>query len=86
MSSLEDRTKVLILTKSYRVSGEIALFKNERMTDYMVNAKSFIAVTAAKVSDHTGRSITTAPFLNVNCDSIEVIIPEESAAPAEGQE
>ena len=83
MSLLEDRTKVLILTKSYRISGEIALFRNERMTDYMVNAKSFIAVTAAEVNDHEGRLITAAPFLNVKCENIEVIVPDESAALAE---
>ena len=80
MDSKEDRTKVEILTKSYRLSGEIALFKDERLTDYMVNAKSFIAVTMAEIRDHAGRKILAAPFINVKCDNIEVIIPDETAA------
>ena len=79
MDLQEDRTKVVILTKSYRISGEIALYRNERLTDYMVNAKSFIAMTGAVINDHEGRRIMAAPFLNVKCDNIEVIIPEEKA-------
>ena len=86
MGLMEDKTKVLILTQSYRISREIALFRNERMTDYMVNAKSFIAVTTAEVKDHAGRLITAAPFLNVKCDNIEVIVPDETSTPAEEQE
>ena len=79
MDLQEDRTKVAILTKSYRISGEISLYRNERLTDYMVNAKSFIAMTGAEINDHAGRRIMAAPFLNVKCDNIEVIIPEEKA-------
>jgi hypothetical protein len=79
MSLMEDKTKVVILTNSYRISGEIALFRNERLTDYMVNAKSFLAVTTAEIRDHAGRKIMDAPFINVKCDNIEVIVPDEAA-------
>ena len=79
MSLKEDRTKVVILTNSYRISGEIALFRNERLTDYMVNAKSFLAVTMAEIRDHAGRKILAAPFINVKSDNIEVIVPDETA-------
>ena len=78
MDLQEDRTKVVILTKSYRISGEIALYRNERLTDYMVNAKSFIAMTGAEINDHEDRRIMAAPFINVKCDNIEVIVPDET--------
>ena len=86
MSVMEDRTRVLILTKSYRISGEIALFRHERMTDYMNNAKSFIAVTSAEVKDQAGDLVKTAPFLNVRCDNIEVVVPDETEASKDSEE
>lgn len=71
----EDRTKVLIITTSYRVTGEIALAVGSRLTDYIVEARQFIAVANAEVTDHSGREILTVPFLNVNRDHVELIVP-----------
>lgn len=79
MNNSADRVKVLILTKNYRIEGEIAHFKDARLTDYMVAAKLFLAVTDAKVMTPEGRELFTTSFLNVHRDSVEVILPAELA-------
>jgi hypothetical protein len=47
-----------------------------RITDYMVEAKKYFAVTNAEVWDLEGRKIHTAPFLNVNSAHVVVVAPE----------
>ncbi|OGA10736.1 MAG: hypothetical protein A3D95_08985 [Betaproteobacteria bacterium RIFCSPHIGHO2_12_FULL_69_13] len=73
----ETRTKVTILTSSYRIKGYIDLLPGARITDYMTEAKSFIAVTQAQVWELQvgGRPVATAPFIDVSCAHIEVIFP-----------
>ena len=39
-----NKTKVTILTGTYRIKGYIELMAGARVTDYMVEAKDFIAV------------------------------------------
>ena len=70
-------TKVTILTSTYRIRGYIDLVPGARITDYMTEAKDFIAVTNAEVWELTvgGRQVTSAPFINVSRDHIEVILP-----------
>ncbi len=72
------RTKVTILTGSYRIKGFIELLPGARVTDYMVEARGFIAVTDAEVWDLQlgGRQIIAAPFLNVSRDHIQVVTPQ----------
>jgi len=70
-----DRTKVVILTQEYRIEGEIALVAGARLTDWIIDANQFLAVTNAEVTDHVGREILSAPFLNVNKDRIEMLVP-----------
>jgi hypothetical protein len=69
------RTKVTILTGTYRIKGYIDLLPGARMTDYMTDAKSFIAVTDAEIWEVAGRQVLTAPFVDVNRDHIEIISP-----------
>ena len=76
MTKREDRTRVILLTENYRVTGEIHLVAGARLTDYLTEAKSFIAVTEAQVTDHSGREVLSAPFVNVNRDHVEVIVPD----------
>jgi hypothetical protein len=45
-----------------------------RVTDYMVEAKDFIAVTEAEVWE-LDRKIMTVPFLNVSRHHIQIITP-----------
>jgi hypothetical protein len=73
----EARTKVTILTGSYRIKGYIDLLPGSRVTDYMTGAKEFIAVTDAEVWELEigGRQLLVVPFLNVSRDHIQVIAP-----------
>lgn len=70
-------TKVTILTSSYRIKGYIDLVPGARITDFMAEAKDFIAVTQAEVSELqvAGRQILAAPFINVSREHIEIILP-----------
>jgi hypothetical protein len=72
-----NRTKVTIFTSSYRIKGYIDLIPGARMTDYMAEAKEFIAVTDAEVWELEigGRQLISAPFLNVSREHIQVIAP-----------
>ena len=79
MVTPDDKTKVIIITTCHRIIGMIAHFTNARLTDYMAEAKSFIAVTDAEVRDHSGSLILTTSFLNVRRDQIEVIMPADLA-------
>ena len=79
METPEDKTKVIILTACHRIIGKIAYFSNTRLTDYMAEAKSFIAVTDAEVWNHSGTLILTTSFLNLRRDQIEMIMPENLA-------
>ena len=79
MDTQAGKTKVIILTAHYRIFGEIAHFSDARLTDYMLEAKDFVAVTNAEVMDHNGRKILTTSFMNVQRDQIEIITPKELA-------
>ena len=71
-----NKTKVTILTGTYRIKGYIELMAGARVTDYMVEAKDFIAVTEAEVWEHGGdRKVMNAPFLNVSRHHIQIVTP-----------
>ena len=74
---MEERTRVTILTSTYRIKGFIELLPGARITDFMTEAREFIAVTNAEVWDLQvgGRQILTAPFINVSREHIEIILP-----------
>ena len=71
----ESKTRVSILTGTSRIKGNIDLLPGARVTDYMAEAKEFIAVTEAEVWEVVGRQVFTAPFINVNRDHIQIISP-----------
>jgi hypothetical protein len=76
MAENENRARVVILAGSYKIKGEIELVPGARITDYMVEAKAFFAVTNAEVWDLEGRKIFAAPFLNVSRSHVVVIAPD----------
>jgi len=78
MPENESRTRVTILTGSYRIKGFIDLLPGARVTDYMSEARGFIAVTDAEVWELQvgGRLMISAKFLNVSRDHIQVITPQ----------
>jgi hypothetical protein len=77
MAQAETRTKVTILTNTYRVRGYIDLLPGSRITDFVIQAKQFIAVTEAEVFEPElgGRQVLTAPFVDINRDHVQMIAP-----------
>lgn len=75
MENSENRIKVMILTGTYRVKGFIDIVPGARVTDYMVEAKDFIAVTDAEVRDLNDRHIMNTTFLNVSRQHVQIISP-----------
>lgn len=71
------KTRVTILTGTYRIRGYVDLLPNARLTDYMTEAKDFIALTDVEVWEPTlgGRQVFAAPFLNLRRDHIQIIAP-----------
>ena len=74
----ENRTKVTILTSTYRVNGYIELVPGARVTDYINDAKNFIAVTDAEVRAPEGRMVLQVPFLNLSRDQIVIVTPGDA--------
>ena len=73
-----NRTRVTILTGVYRITGYIDLIPGARVTDFMAEAKAFIAVVDAEVWElHLGgRQVLAAPFLNVSRDHVQIVVPK----------
>ena len=71
----ENVTKVTILTGTYRIKGYISLLPGARLTDFMAQSREFIAVTDVEVWEIIGRQVFSAPFINVNRDHIQIIVP-----------
>jgi Family of unknown function (DUF6812) len=71
------KTKVIILTKDFRVEGEIDLIQGARITDFMNSAHRFMVVTNAVVADHDGKELVRGEFIDVQVENIEIILPAE---------
>lgn len=76
MSEENAKTKVVILTRTYRIKGYIHLQPGARVTDYMIDSKDFMAVTHVEIWDLSGRLVMNSPFVNVSRDHIEIVVPE----------
>jgi hypothetical protein len=74
----EAKTKVIILTRSYRIKGHIHLQPGARVTDYMIDSKDFMALTDVEIWDRDGRLVMNAPFVNVSRNQVEIITPESA--------
>jgi hypothetical protein len=72
----DTKTRIVILAGSYRIKGEIELVPGARITDYMLDAKEFFAVTKAEIWDLEGRKILAAPFLNVSREQVVAVAPD----------
>ena len=73
----ETRTRITILTGTYRIKGYIDLLPGSRLTDFIVDAKSFVAVTDAEVWELSigGRQVLEAPFIDVSKEHIQIVMP-----------
>ncbi|MBE0612245.1 MAG: hypothetical protein IH604_01125 [Burkholderiales bacterium] len=77
MTTDENKTKVTILTGTYRVKGYIDLLPGARVTDYLTESKDFIAVTEAEVWELGNRHVLNAPFINVSLEHIQIVTPDQ---------
>lgn len=77
MSTDDSRTRVTILTGTYRIKGYIELLPGARITDYLVESKDFIALTEVEVWELGNRHVLNAPFINVSRDHIQIVTPED---------
>ena len=78
MAEENTHTKVIVLTKHYKISGSIDLMPGARLTDYIAAIRTFFAVTDAVVEDiATGKVVFKGEFVDVNRDNVEVIMPAE---------
>jgi len=75
MAANENKTKVTILTGSYRIRGYIDLLPGARVTDFMHESKDFVVVTDAEIyeTEASGRQILVAPFVDVNRNHIQIV-------------
>ncbi|MDZ4251646.1 MAG: hypothetical protein U1A72_03630 [Sulfuritalea sp.] len=75
MSSHENKTRVTILTGTYRIKGYIELLPGARVTDYMQESREFVAVMDAEIyeAEVAGRQVLMAPFIDVNRNHIQII-------------
>ena len=76
MATDDMKTRVIILTESYRITGRIDLVPGARVTDFLHEARAFIALTDAEVWETGGRKVLSAPFVNVSRDHIQLVTPE----------
>ena len=75
MGMHDNKTRVTLLTGSYRIKGYIDLIPGARVTDFMQEAKEFVVVMDAEVyqAGVAGQQVLTAPFINVNRNHIEIV-------------
>jgi hypothetical protein len=78
MADESSRTKVVILTRTYRIKGHIHLLPGARVTDFLVDSKDFLALTDVEIWEIGGRQVLTAPFVNVSREHIEIVMPESN--------
>lgn len=71
-----DKTTVRILTDQFVITGEISMFSDTRLTDYIISAHDFIAVTNAKVRTIEGQALFDSDFLDIRKEKIVIIVPE----------
>jgi len=79
MKSQKKGTAVVIMTVGYHIKGTIDLIPDARITDFVNDAKGFIAVTDAEVRTIEGRLIYTTPFISVSTSHIELITHADMA-------
>lgn len=77
----QEKTKVRIYTDKFMVVGEIAMLADVPLTDFLVGAPAFIAVTHAVVQGLEDRMRFIADHLNVQKDKIVMILPDAMVKP-----
>lgn len=74
----ETKTKIIILMKSFRITGSIDLLPGVRISDYLMECRDFMAVTDAEVWNLEGRKLLASSFVDINREHIDMIMPEDT--------
>lgn len=79
MYASKDRVRVVVVTGSYRVEGDIHILAGSRLTDALNSkAKDFFALTGASVYRLSDDKLVYEPsYLAVNREAIDCIFPIE---------
>lgn len=78
MSDDPGKKKVIIFTRNFEIKGTLHIYEGVRLTDFINESKSFIAVTDVEVKRHNGEVVMKTSFLNVRIADIEIILPEDT--------
>jgi hypothetical protein len=78
----ENKQYVIILTDTLRIEGALGIFSGVRLTDYMNESKSFIAIIDATVKDLYGRQVMKSAFINVKREAIQLVAPSSDVEDA----
>ncbi len=78
MSDDSGKLKVIIFTRQFEIKGNLHIYEGVRLTDYINESKSFIAVTDVKVKRQNGKGVMESAFLNIRIEDIEIILPENT--------
>lgn len=81
----EAKTKIVVLTGNYRITGTIDLLPGARITDFLMECREFMALTDAEVWDLNGRKLFSSSFMNMNRERIELIMPEDAVTQGIGR-
>ncbi len=76
MYASKEKRRVIILTNSVRIEGEMHLVSGTRLTDIVnVKTKDFFPITNAKVFADSGEAMYDLDYLAVNRETIVAIFP-----------
>jgi hypothetical protein len=76
MYSSKDKLKVVILTNTIRVEGEMHLVSGTRLTDIVnVKTKDFFPITNAKIFADSGETLYDLDYVAINREEIVAIFP-----------
>ena len=74
----KSRVSVVIQTIQARISGDVHISKDERISNSINRGEEFIAITDVVVFDESGNPDIRADFMLVNRNQIVWILPEEN--------
>jgi hypothetical protein len=77
MGKHHKQMRVVVLTRNYQIHGTITMDREARLTDHVIKADGFMAVTDAEVTRPDGGEVLAASFLDINRESIEIVVPDE---------
>lgn len=79
MKSKNEQLRVTIYTAQHKITGEIHLYENSRLSDLLNTenlSKDFLPITDAEITDLRTSNTVKANFISVNKKNIEIVLEE----------